>query len=270
MKGPKRCQPLNSDRVNVMKLLIKRGLRPFLVLLVLILEFFSFSTLLQAIEVPALSGRINDYAAMISASAKADIEAKLVQLETAESTQIVILTVPSLGGDPIEDFSIRVAEAWKIGHKGSDNGVLLIVSRDDHKARIEVGYGLEGKLTDLVAGRIINDQIVPAFKAKQFDAGFTNGVASIIAAVHGEYKAAPQTRQKSGRPSFPLLTIILLVIYFVSQIFRGHRGGGPMVKSGLGGGFYGGSSFGGGSGSGGSSFGGGGGGFGGGGASGDW
>ena len=250
-----------------MKLLTTSGLRLRLFLLVALLQLVSFSSLM-AIPVPALSGRVNDYASMISAPVRADIESKLQQFEAAESTQIVILTVPSLQGDPVEDFSIRVADAWKIGHKGSDNGVLLIVSRDDHNVRIEVGYGLEGKLTDLLAGRIINDEIVPAFKAGKFDEGFTIGVSSLIAAVHGEYKGVPQVKRNGGKPSFPLLTIILLVIYFISQIFRGHRGGGMMANGGLGGGFYGGSSFGGGGSGGG--FGGGGGGFGGGGASGNW
>ncbi len=249
-----------------MKLLTTTGLRFWLVLLVVLLPFLPISSLI-AIPVPELKGRVNDYASMISDPVKADIEAKLQQLEVAESTQIVILTVPSLQGDPVEDFSIRVADAWKIGHKGSDNGVLLIVSRDDHKVRIEVGKGLEGKLTDLLAGRIINDEIQPAFKAGKFDEGFTTGVSSLISAVHGEYKGVPQVKRNGGKPSFPLLVIILL-IYYISQIFRGHRGGGMMANGGLGGGFYGGSSFGGGGSGGG--FGGGGGGFSGGGASGDW
>ncbi len=220
---------------------------------------------LTAIPVPALTARVNDYANMLSPQVKAEIEAKLQQLEAAESTQIAILTVPSLEGDPIEDFSIKVAEAWKIGHKGSDNGVLLIVSQADRKVRIEVGYGLEGKLTDLLAGRIIRNELAPAFKAGQIDVGFVRTVDALIAAVHGEYKAKPEAK-RSSKPSFPLLTIILLVIYFISQIFRGHRGGG-MMSGGLGGGFYGGGGFGGGGGGG---FSGGGGGFGGGGASGDW
>ncbi|NTU44673.1 MAG: hypothetical protein HGA99_03995 [Chlorobiaceae bacterium] len=249
-----------------MKRLTTTGVRVALILLATLLQFMP-SNNLMAVGVPALTGRVNDYAAMISPAAKAEIEAKLQQFETAESTQIVILTVPSLEGDPIEDFSIRVAESWKIGHKGSDNGVLLIVSRDDHKVRIEVGYGLEGRLTDLLSGRIINDEIVPDFKSGRFDAGFTKGVDAIIAAVHGEYQAKPQAKGSNGKPSIPLLFIILLVIYFISQLSRGHRGGGPMI-GGPGGGFYGGGgSFGGGGGGG---FSGGGGGFGGGGASGDW
>jgi uncharacterized protein len=246
-----------------MKALLKSGLKAALLFLAFLLQFVPLSSLM-AIEIPALSGRVNDYGAMISAPVKAELETKLQQFERAESTQIVILTIPSLKGEPVENFSIRVAEAWKIGHKGSDNGVLLIVSRDDHKVRIEVGYGLEGRLTDLLAGRIVRDEIAPAFKLNQFDEGFTKGVSSIIAAVHGEYKAKPQQNDK--KPSFPLLFIIFFFIYLFSQIFRGHRGG-PMASGGFGGGFFGGG-FGGGSGGGG--FGGGGGGFGGGGASGDW
>ncbi|MEI8031928.1 MAG: TPM domain-containing protein [Chlorobiaceae bacterium] len=243
----------------------RRGNALLIALVALLLQLLACSAL-QAAKVPALSGRINDYGSMISPQAKADLEAKLQQFEAAESTQIVILTVPSLEGDPIEDFSIKVAEVWKIGHKGSDNGVLLIVSKAEHKVRIEVGYGLEGRLTDLLAGRIVRDEIVPAFSAGQFDAGFSKGVSSIIDAVHGEYKAKPNAEGKGGRPSLPLLFIILLVIYFIGQLSRGHRGGGPMIFGGPGGGFFGG---GGGFGDGGG-FSGGGGGFGGGGASGDW
>ena len=225
----------------------------------------TLSNLFAALPVPALTGRVNDYAGMISAPVKAELEAKIKQFETAESTQIVILTVPSLKGDVIEDFSIRVAEVWKIGQKGKDNGVLLIVSKDDHKVRIEVGFGLEGKLTDLVSGHITRNEIVPAFKAGQFDAGFTKGVTAIIAAVHGEYKGTPKAGRKGDSPSMPLLGIIFLVIFFIFQIFRRFFGGG------FGGGYFGGGTgFGGGGGGNDDSFSGGGGSFGGGGSSDDW
>ena len=230
------------------------------ILLLALLQFMSYSSLMAALAVPALTGRVNDYAGMISAPVKADLQTKLKQFETAESTQIVILTVQSLKGDPIEDFSIKVAEAWKIGQKGKDNGVLLIVSKDDHKVRIEVGYGLEGKLTDLMAGRIVRDEIVPAFKAGRFDEGFTKGVIAIIAAAHGEYKANPRTQRNGDKPSMTLLLIIFAVIYVVYQIFRRFFWGGS------GGGFFGG----GGGGSNDDNFSGGGGSFGGGGSSGDW
>ncbi|NTV98510.1 MAG: hypothetical protein HGA70_05045 [Chlorobiaceae bacterium] len=225
---------------------------------------------LCALPVPALTARVNDYASMLSAQAKADIEAKLKQFELEESTQIVILTVTSLQGDPIEDFSIRVAETWKIGRKGSDNGAILIVSKDDHKVRIEVGYGLEGRLTDLLAGRIIHDEIAPSFKAGQFDEGFTKGVAAMMGAVRGEYKGKPAADKNDDAPSIPLLLVILFIffIYWIMQLRMGHRGGGFMGPGGTGGWYMGGGSGGGGFDSGG--FSGGGGGFGGGGASGDW
>jgi uncharacterized protein len=233
----------------------------------LLAQFMPFSAV-AAPDVPLLVSRVNDGAGMISPQAEAALEAKLADLEKNESTQVVILTVPSLEGEPIEDFSIRVAEAWKIGQKGVDNGVLFLVSRDDRKVRIEVGYGLEGRLTDLLAGRIVQNEVTPAFRAGQFDAGFQRGVDAILLAVRGEYKAAP-AKEKGGSPSVALILLIILFIYFFSRISRGSRGGGPMIfGGGPGGGFYGG---GGGFGDGGGGgFSGGGGGFGGGGASGDW
>jgi len=241
----------------------------FCALLVQLLPF----AVAEALDVPPLGGRVNDGAGMISPQAEAALEAKLADLEKNESTQIVILTVPSLQGDPIEDFSIRVVEAWKIGRKGLDNGVLFLVSRDDRKVRIEVGYGLEGRLTDLLAGRIVQNEVTPAFKAGQFDAGFQRGVEAILLAVRGEYKAPP-AKEKGGTPSLGLILLIILFIYFFTQITRGSGGGGPMIfGGGPGGGYYGGGgggSFGGGSFGGGGGFSGGGGGFGGGGASGNW
>jgi uncharacterized protein len=225
---------------------------------------------LCALPVPALTARVNDYASMLSPRARADIEAKLKQFEQEESTQIVILTISSLQGDPMEDFSIKVAESWKIGRKGTDNGALLIVSRDDHKVRIEVGYGLEGRLTDLLAGRIIHDEIAPSFKAGRFDEGMTKGVTAMMDAVRGEYKGKPATEKNNDAPSIPMLILIFIIffIYWIMQVRRGHRGGGFMGPGGTGGWYMGGGSGGGGFDSGG--FSGGGGGFGGGGASGDW
>jgi len=100
----------------------------------------------------------------------------------------VVLIVPSLEGDALEDFSMRVAEQWKIGHKGLDNGAILLISKADRKVRIEVGYGLEGRLTDLAAGRIIREAILPAFRAGRFDQGGER-VQAMIDSVRGEFKA---------------------------------------------------------------------------------
>jgi uncharacterized protein len=148
-----------------------------------------FSLPLLALDVPALKGRVNDYANILKPVTVATLEAKLADFEKAESTQIAVLTIPSLEGGEIEDFSIRVAEKWKIGQKKLDNGVILVIAKEDHRMRIEVGYGLEGKLTDLRSGRIIDNIISPSFKAGDFDKGVTDGVDAIMQTVQGEYAA---------------------------------------------------------------------------------
>ena len=125
-----------------------------------------------ALDVPALQGRVNDYAGMLAPATERHLDAALQDLERSDSTQIVVLTIASLEGDSLEDFSIRVAEQWRIGHKGLDNGAILLIAKADRKLRIEVGYGLEGRLTDLMAGRIIANVIVPYFKNGQIDALF--------------------------------------------------------------------------------------------------
>lgn len=237
----------------------------------IVLQFFS-ALPLQAVEIPSLTGRVNDYASMISAEAELEINEKLAHLEKSESTQIAVLTVESLDGEPLEDFSIRVAEEWKIGQREFDNGVLLLVAKKERKVRIEVGYGLEGALTDLTAGRIADNEIVPLFAEGRFDEGFIRGTDLIIAAVQGEYTAPAEegAAEEDGRSLLPFIFVLLLIIYFYSQVPRGGGGGhgsGPLIYTGgPGSGGFGRGGFSSGSGS----FGGGGGGFGGGGASGSW
>ncbi|MGA2318323.1 MAG: TPM domain-containing protein [Thermodesulfobacteriota bacterium] len=116
-----------------------------------ILLFCCLTIAAYGLDVPKLQGYVNDYAEMISPSAKSKIEEELKAFEQSDSTQIVILTIPSLEGENIEEFSIKVAEVWKIGQKQRDNGILLTVSKQERKIRIEVGRGLEGRLTDLMA-----------------------------------------------------------------------------------------------------------------------
>ena len=184
----------------------------------------------HSLDVPALLGYVNDYADMISPSAKAELEKELRSFEKADSTQIVILTVPSLGGEVMEEFSIRVAEAWKIGQKGKDNGIIFIVAKQERKMRIEVGRGLEGRLTDLMAGRIVDLVVKPRFKRGDFDGGFIAGISSLIDATRGEFKVDVTQRPAKREKSSQLLTflifggIILLILGSMSRILGGAAG----------------------------------------------
>ena len=175
------------------------------------------------LDVPPLTGRVNDTAGMLSHAARQRLEADLAAFERDESTQVVLLTLPTLEGEPIEQFGIRVAEAWRIGQKGRDNGAILILAKQERKIRIEVGRGLEGRLTDLVSGRIIRDQIAPRLKAGDIDGGISAGLTAIMAAARGEYAAQPRDlrhAKKSAPPVFALLIFALVVCIFLSAISR--------------------------------------------------
>ena len=152
---------------------------------------------------------------MLSPASQRQLEALLTDFEHKESTQIVLLTVPSLGGDSLEDFSIRVAEAWQIGQEEADNGAILLIAKGDRKVRIEVGYGLEGRLTDLLAGRIIRNVIAPHFKAGAFDQGIAAGISAMIDAVRGEFSTGesppPPRPKQTGIPLLPLVAILFLI-----------------------------------------------------------
>ncbi len=160
---------------------------PVLFLLFLTASFPSFLFALDVPERP--EGYVSDYAKMVSPSAEADLEKTLEQFETETTNQVVVVTFPSLEGENLEDFSILLAEKWKIGQEGRDNGVILAVFKNDRKVRIEVGYGLEGTLPDATAKLIIENEIVPRFRAGQFDEGVRQGVTAILAATRGEYRA---------------------------------------------------------------------------------
>ena len=142
-----------------------------------------------ATEVPYLGGRVNDTADLLSAATERDLEALLASHEDSTSNQLVVLTIKSLEGEAIEEYSIRVVDTWKLGQKGKDNGVLLLVAQDDRQVRIEVGRGLEGDLTDALCAQIIRREIVPNFKAGDYDRGVRAGVDAILGAIAGSYTA---------------------------------------------------------------------------------
>lgn len=175
-----------------------------------------FASTAIALDIPALSGRVNDYAKVLQSEQKAALEKQLADFESQTSNQLVVLTVDTLQGEPIENYSIKVAEKWKIGQDKKDNGVILVVAVKDRKLRIEVGYGLEGALTDALSKMIIENEIVPSFKSGNFAAGITAGVDAIIKATRNEYQP-----EKKG-PANPRVFFFLLFLipFFIAAFLQ--------------------------------------------------
>ncbi len=188
------------------------------------------SSIVYALDVPPLRGRINDYAGMIQPDKARELEGRLSDFERDTGHQVAVLTIPSLKGDALEDFSIRVAENWKIGQKGFDNGAILLVAQKEHKLRIEVGYGLEGVLPDAIANRIINEVIVPRFRENDYSGGIEAGVNAILQVTKGEplpERSRTSTRSNgTGVPSLlTALTLTAILALFIGMMQRRLIGG---------------------------------------------
>lgn len=172
--------------------------------LTLLVSFLLVPLSAQALlEVPRLEARVQDGAGLLSTEEARALESRLARFEAETQHQIVVLTVPSLDGEAIESFSMRVAEAWKIGQAKIDNGVIVIVAARDRRARIEVGYGLEGVLPDAVAARILREHMIPEFRAGAMGRGVERGVDAIMAAARGEaLPARPKRAARSDESPF--------------------------------------------------------------------
>ena len=258
------------------------------------------------IALPPLTHRVNDFTATLDAGQTQTLEARLAAFEAKKGTQLAVLIVPTTQPETIEQFGIRVVEAWKLGRKGVDDGALLLVAKSDRTLRIEVGYGLEGVLNDATAKRIVDEIIVPQFKRGELYPGIESGMAAMMQVVEGEPLPPPRRAAASGKYDIEsLLFIAFGLVVVVGGMLRALLGRFPaavlmggglgvlawltvapllvallvglmafvfVLLGGAGRGFsgYGGGGFGGGSYGGGGGFSGGGGGFGGGGASGRW
>ena len=258
------------------------------------------------VPVPALTGHVIDQTATLSPEQMVSLEQKLTAFEARKGSQLSVLMVSSTAPEEVEQFALRVAEQWKLGRKKIDDGAILVIAKNDRAVRIEVGYGLEGALTDLTSKRIISETILPRFKAQDFHGGITAGVDQIIGVIDGEPLPEPSSgtgrsighvqqyapllfilalgvggilRKTLGKIPGSLVTggVVAVIAWFVVGAVSTALGAGVMalfftlLGGGMGGraglgGYYGG----GGRGGGGGGFGGGGGGFGGGGASGRW
>ena len=173
-----------------------------------------------ALSVPPLTGRVNDTAGVLSPGTVQALEQSLEALEREESTQIVVLTVPGLEGASLEEYALRVVEVWKPGQKGRDNGALLLIAIADRKIRIEVGYGLEGTLTDALAGRIIRNVIAPNFKRGDYDRGVVDGVAAMVATVRGEFAGQGLDTTTAQRDPGEFLVFLLFGLMVIGSVFR--------------------------------------------------
>ncbi len=233
---------------------------------------FEPETLLK--QKPSKQQLVNDFSGTLTADQQQALEHKLVAFNDSTSTQIAVVIIPTLNGNDISDFNVKLGRAWGVGGKEFSNGVVLLIAKDDHKLNIATGYGVEGALPDITSKHIIDDIIVPKFKGEDYYRGIDEGTDAIMQAVKGEY-TVPARHRKSGTSLGRIIFIIFIII--LALAFGGRKGGGGSFMSrrgfaawtignmliGGGGGSSGGGSSGGFGGFGGGSFGGGG-------ASGSW
>lgn len=179
-----------------------------------------FSTLYaSARDIPPLTARVNDYGSMLSRATEKQLEITLAALEETESTQLAVLTIPSLDGESLEAFSLKVVEKWRLGSQGLDNGAMLLIAKEDRKIRIEVGYGLEGTLTDLESGQIIRNIITPRFRKGDFDGGVMDGITAMVAAVRGEFDEQDFTATEKGNGD-SMTSFMIFIVFILFNIGR--------------------------------------------------
>jgi uncharacterized protein len=185
--------------------------------------------------VPALAARVTDVTGTLTAGQQAELEQKLADFEARKGAQIAVLLVPTTQPEEIEQYSIRVVDAWKLGRKKIDDGALLILAKDDHKLRIENGYGLEGVLTDAASNRIIEDTMVPLLRQGQYYTAISAGVDQMMRLIDGEQLPPPdRTWQHHGTSNLHLLPFLLFAVLFGSSILRSifGRTGGALLSGG--------------------------------------
>ena len=190
------------------------------------------------VAVPPLTARVVDLTGTLSGGAVNRIETRLAEFEAKKGSQIAVLMVPTTQPEEIEQYGIRVAEQWKLGRKGVDDGAILLIAKSDRRARIEVGYGLEGALPDAIAKRIIDETITPHFKLGDYDGGVAAGVDQMISVVNGEPLPAPDEKWEHRGGIGKLLPFLLVAVFVASGVLRAMFGRlfGSIATGGLAGG----------------------------------
>jgi uncharacterized protein len=172
------------------------------------------------VAVPPLAARVTDLTGTLSGEVVNRIESKLTSFEAKKGSQIAVLIVPTTQPEEIEQFSIRVADAWKLGRKGVDDGAILIVAKNDRRSRIEVGRGLEGAMPDAIANRILDETITPHFKLGDFDGGVEAGIDRMISVVDGEALPEPDKKWEHHGGLGNVLPLLLVVVFVASGVLR--------------------------------------------------
>lgn len=196
------------------------ALKACLLALCWVLLFASGSLHAELVPVPALQQRVTDLTQTLTADQQGQLEAKLAAFEQQKGSQIAVLIVPSTKPEEIEQYSIRVVDAWKLGREKQDDGVLLLVAKDDRKMRIEVGYGLEGAIPDLIAKRIITEIMVPSFRQGDFYGGINNALEQIIKLIAGEQLPAPAQSIPSNGKLWDMLYVVFIGAFVVGGVLR--------------------------------------------------
>ncbi len=198
----------------------KQRARRLWLIFALALPWFVIASAQADVAVPQLNARVTDLTDTLSVAQQAALESKLAAFEAAKGSQIAVLVLPTTEPETIEQYGIRVADAWKLGRKGVDDGAILIVAKDDHSMRIEVGYGLEGALNDATCKRIISEIITPYFKRGEYYEGIDAGVDRILGVVNGEPLPAAQPRNHAASEGGG--TMQALIFWFIAFFLIGH------------------------------------------------
>lgn len=185
------------------------NLKTSLAALIAIFIFASFNVRAELVAIPALKTHVTDLTQTLTSEQQNQLEAKLSAFEQQSGSQVAVLMVPSTQPEDIAQYSIRVVDAWKLGREKPDDGLLILVAKNDHKMRIEVGYGLEGAIPDLTAKRVITEVMAPSFKQNDFYGGINNATDKLIALISGEQLPAPN-KQVAGNNGFENILPILL------------------------------------------------------------
>ncbi|NND29737.1 MAG: YgcG family protein, partial [Myxococcales bacterium] len=179
----------------------------------------SVSVVAFALNVPELSGRVNDYADLLTPAAEARVEAILARLEADKGAQVVVLTIDSLQGEQLEEYSLRIAETWKLGREAQDDGALLLIAKNDRKMRFEIGYGLEPVLTDVMTTRIRNQILTPSFRAGDFDGGIERAVEAIDGLIRGTSTLPPPSASDTTADLPPRIFGALWLLFLVPFVW---------------------------------------------------